>query len=110
MSRIGDWGERANIHAYKKELASILLDQLASHPGNFDILQELMDITWQLDTRYYERKKEKGSHQEKNPPFIASNYFRPPQGSSSKKPNHKKKKKGKNFEVSKDTLWDEIKQ
>ncbi|MBW0475934.1 hypothetical protein O181_015649 [Austropuccinia psidii MF-1] len=59
MSRIGDWGERAYIHVYRRGLASRFLDQLASHPGNFDSLQELMDITLELDTRYHERQKEK---------------------------------------------------
>ncbi|MBW0589836.1 hypothetical protein O181_129551 [Austropuccinia psidii MF-1] len=102
MSRIGDWGERAYIHVYRRGLASRLLDQLASHPGNFDSLQELMDITLELDTRYHERKKEKGSHQEKKPPISGSNSSKPPQSSSSKKPYPRKNKKGKNFQVSKD--------
>ncbi|MBW0469536.1 hypothetical protein O181_009251 [Austropuccinia psidii MF-1] len=61
-----------------------------------------MDITLELDTRYHERKKGKGSHQEKKPPVTRSNSFTPPQYSSSKKPRHKKSKKGKNFQVSKD--------
>ncbi|MBW0555906.1 hypothetical protein O181_095621 [Austropuccinia psidii MF-1] len=56
MSRIGDWGERAYIHVYRRGLASRLLDQLASDLGNFDSLQELMDITLELDTRYHERQ------------------------------------------------------
>ncbi|MBW0567421.1 hypothetical protein O181_107136 [Austropuccinia psidii MF-1] len=102
MSRIGDWGERAYIHVYRRGLASRLLDQLASHPGNFDSLQELNDITSELDTRYHERKEEKGMHQEKKPPISGSNSFKPPQVSSSKKPYHRKNKKGKNFQVSKD--------
>ncbi|MBW0495872.1 hypothetical protein O181_035587 [Austropuccinia psidii MF-1] len=63
MSRIGDCGERAWIHVYRRGLASRLLDKLSSHSGNFDSLQELMDITFELDTRYHERQKEKGSHQ-----------------------------------------------
>ncbi|MBW0576485.1 hypothetical protein O181_116200, partial [Austropuccinia psidii MF-1] len=50
MSRTGDWGERAYIHVYRRGLASRLLDKLASHPGNFDSLQELMDIIMELDT------------------------------------------------------------
>ncbi|MBW0531254.1 hypothetical protein O181_070969 [Austropuccinia psidii MF-1] len=54
MSRIGDWGERAYIHVYRRGLASRLLDQLASHPGNFDNLQELMDITLESYKRYHE--------------------------------------------------------
>ncbi|MBW0556407.1 hypothetical protein O181_096122 [Austropuccinia psidii MF-1] len=97
MSRIGDWGERAYIHVYRRGLASRLLDKLASHPGNFDILQELMDITLELDTRYHERQKEKGSHQEKKSPIRGANSSKPPQNSSSKKPYLRKNKKGKNF-------------
>ncbi|MBW0578592.1 hypothetical protein O181_118307, partial [Austropuccinia psidii MF-1] len=59
MSRIGDWGERAYIHVYRRGLASRLLDQLASHPGTFDSLQELMDITLELDTRYHEGRRKR---------------------------------------------------
>ncbi|MBW0564794.1 hypothetical protein O181_104509 [Austropuccinia psidii MF-1] len=51
MSRVGDWGKRAYIHVYRRGLASRLLDQLDSYPGNFYTLQELMDITLELDTR-----------------------------------------------------------
>ncbi|MBW0498774.1 hypothetical protein O181_038489 [Austropuccinia psidii MF-1] len=61
-----------------------------------------MDITLELDTRYHERQKEKGSHQEKKPLVAGSNSSRPPQESSSKRPHHKKDKKGKQFKVSKD--------
>ncbi|MBW0562869.1 hypothetical protein O181_102584 [Austropuccinia psidii MF-1] len=61
-----------------------------------------MEITLELDTRYHERQKEKGSHQEKKPPISGSNSSKPPQSSSSKKPYHRKNKKGKNFQVSKD--------
>ncbi|MBW0547350.1 hypothetical protein O181_087065 [Austropuccinia psidii MF-1] len=79
MSRIGDWGERAYIHVYRRGLASRLFDQLASHPGKFDSLQELMDITLQLDTSYHERQKENGSHQEKKPPISGANSCKPHQ-------------------------------
>ncbi|MBW0476344.1 hypothetical protein O181_016059 [Austropuccinia psidii MF-1] len=82
MSRIGYLGERAYIHTYRRGLASRLLDQLASYPGTFETLQELMDITLELDTRYHERQKEKGSHQENKPPITGSNFSRPPQDSS----------------------------
>ncbi|MBW0481436.1 hypothetical protein O181_021151 [Austropuccinia psidii MF-1] len=61
-----------------------------------------MDITLELDIRYHERQKEKGSHQEKKPQISGSNSSKAPQGSSSKKPYHRKNKKGKNFQVSKD--------
>ncbi|MBW0498038.1 hypothetical protein O181_037753 [Austropuccinia psidii MF-1] len=81
MSTIGDWGVRAYIHVYREGLASICLYQLASYPGNFDTLQELMDITLELDTRYHEGQKEKGSNQEKEPPVTGSNSSRPPQDS-----------------------------
>ncbi|MBW0478359.1 hypothetical protein O181_018074 [Austropuccinia psidii MF-1] len=102
MSRIGYWVERAYIHVYKRGLASRRLDQLASYPGNFDTLQEIMDITLEVDTRYHERQKEKGSHHEKNPPVTGSNPSRPPKDSSSKRPHHKKNKKGKQFQDSRD--------
>ncbi|MBW0532594.1 hypothetical protein O181_072309 [Austropuccinia psidii MF-1] len=95
MSKIGYWGERAYIHVYRRGLVSRSLDQLASHPGTFDNLQELMDVTLELDTRYHERQKEKGGIQEKKPPAIGSNQSRPPQNSSSKRPHQKKNKKGK---------------
>ncbi|MBW0568343.1 hypothetical protein O181_108058 [Austropuccinia psidii MF-1] len=101
MSRIGDWGERAYIHVYTRGLASRPLEHLASYPGNFDSLQELMGITLELDTRYHERQKEKGSHQEKKPPVTGSNPSKPPQDSSSKR-HHHKNKKGKQFQASKD--------
>ncbi|MBW0588580.1 hypothetical protein O181_128295, partial [Austropuccinia psidii MF-1] len=51
VSRIGDWGERALIHHFSKGLPSRILDQLASHPSRTDSLQDLMDITLELDTR-----------------------------------------------------------
>ncbi|MBW0547371.1 hypothetical protein O181_087086 [Austropuccinia psidii MF-1] len=104
ISRIRDWVERACIHVYRRVLASILLDQLASHPDTFDSLEELMDITLNLGTRYNERQKEKGIHQEKNPPVTGSNSYSPPQDSSSKKPHHNRSKKRKNSQVSKDEL------
>ncbi|MBW0575629.1 hypothetical protein O181_115344 [Austropuccinia psidii MF-1] len=101
MSRIGDGGERAYIHVYRRGLASRLLDKLDSHPQTFDTLQELVDVTLELDTRYHERQKEKAGNQEKKPPVIRSNQSRPPQNSSSKSPHQKKNKKGKQFQSSK---------
>ncbi|MBW0505865.1 hypothetical protein O181_045580 [Austropuccinia psidii MF-1] len=73
MSRIGDRGKGPS-----RGLASRLLNQLASHPRDFDILQEIMDITLEFNTRYHERKKEKGINQEKKPPIIGSNPSKPP--------------------------------
>ncbi|MBW0538470.1 hypothetical protein O181_078185 [Austropuccinia psidii MF-1] len=102
ISRIGDWGERAYIHIYRRGLASILLDQLASHPGILDNLQEIMYFTLELDTRYHKRQKEKGGNQENKPPVTGSNPSRPPQGSSSKRPHHKNDKKSNQFQASKD--------
>ncbi|MBW0561568.1 hypothetical protein O181_101283 [Austropuccinia psidii MF-1] len=102
ISRIGDWGEREYIHFYRRGLESRLLNQSDYHPSNFDSLQELIEINLELDTRYHERKKENGSHQEKKPPVTGFNSFRPPHNSSSKKPHYKKNKKGKNLQVSKD--------
>ncbi|MBW0585754.1 hypothetical protein O181_125469 [Austropuccinia psidii MF-1] len=69
----GDWGERALIHHFRKVLASRILDQLASHPSNIDSLQNLMDVSLELDTRYHERQKEKNHHQEKKPEASKSN-------------------------------------
>ncbi|MBW0465293.1 hypothetical protein O181_005008 [Austropuccinia psidii MF-1] len=67
VSRIGDWGERALIHHFWKGLPSRIWDQLASLPSRIYSLQDLMDITLELDTRYHERQKEKSNHQEKKP-------------------------------------------
>ncbi|MBW0555445.1 hypothetical protein O181_095160 [Austropuccinia psidii MF-1] len=72
-SRIGDWGERALIYHFRRGLASRILDQLASHPSNIYSLQDLMDITLELDTGYHERQKEKNHHQEKKPEASKSN-------------------------------------
>ncbi|MBW0581182.1 hypothetical protein O181_120897 [Austropuccinia psidii MF-1] len=74
VSRIGDWGERALIHHFRKGLAS--------HPSNIDSLQDLMDISLDLNTRYYERQKEK------KPEAAKSNSFHHQNSSSS---SHKKK-------------------
>ncbi|MBW0460921.1 hypothetical protein O181_000636 [Austropuccinia psidii MF-1] len=95
MSIIGDWGERAYIDFHRRGLESRLLDQLDTDPGSFSTLQELMEITLELNTRYHERQKEKGSHKDTKPPVTESNSLRPPQKSSSKK-----SKKGKNFRAS----------
>ncbi|MBW0471305.1 hypothetical protein O181_011020 [Austropuccinia psidii MF-1] len=65
VSRIGYWGEGAFIHHFRKGLPSRNLDQLASHPSRIYSLQDLMDVTLELDTRYHERQKEKSHHQEK---------------------------------------------
>ncbi|MBW0473817.1 hypothetical protein O181_013532 [Austropuccinia psidii MF-1] len=46
-------------------------------------LQDLMDITLDLDTRYHERKNEKSNHQEKKPEASKSNSSHPPNSSSS---------------------------
>ncbi|MBW0549823.1 hypothetical protein O181_089538 [Austropuccinia psidii MF-1] len=92
VSRIGDWGERALIHHFKKGLPSRILDQLASHPSRIDSLQDLMGITLELDTRYHERQKEKSHHQEKKPEASKSNSSQPQNSSSSSE------KKKKNFQ------------
>ncbi|MBW0497359.1 hypothetical protein O181_037074, partial [Austropuccinia psidii MF-1] len=57
VSRIGDWGERALIHNFRKGFSSRILDQLASHSLRIDSLQDLMDVALELDTRYHERQK-----------------------------------------------------
>ncbi|MBW0587918.1 hypothetical protein O181_127633 [Austropuccinia psidii MF-1] len=89
VSRIEDWGERALIHHLRKGFPSRILDQLASHPSRIDYLQDLIDITLELDTRYHERQKEKNHYQDKKPEaskLISSH----PQNSSIS--SHKKKK------------------
>ncbi|MBW0561713.1 hypothetical protein O181_101428 [Austropuccinia psidii MF-1] len=92
VSRIGDWGERALIHHFRKGLPSRILDQLASHPSRIDSLQDLMDVTLELDTRYHETQDEKSHHQEKNPEASKSNSSHPQSSSSSSQ------KKKKNFQ------------
>ncbi|MBW0583261.1 hypothetical protein O181_122976 [Austropuccinia psidii MF-1] len=90
VSRIGDWGERSLIHYFRKGLPSRILDQLASHSSRIDSLQDLMDITLKLDTRYHERQREKNHYQEKKPEDPRSSTSHPQNSSSS---SHKKKKK-----------------
>ncbi|MBW0537489.1 hypothetical protein O181_077204 [Austropuccinia psidii MF-1] len=91
VSRIGDWGERALLHHFRKGFPSSILDPLASHPSRIDSLQDLMEITLELDTRYHERQKEKGNYQEKKPEASKSNSFHHQISSSSSQ------KKKKNF-------------
>ncbi|MBW0491986.1 hypothetical protein O181_031701 [Austropuccinia psidii MF-1] len=88
-SRIGDRGERALIHHFRKGLPSWILDQLASHPSRIDFLQDLMDVTLDLDTRYHKRQKEKNHYHEKKPEAPRSSTSHPQNSSSS---SHKKKK------------------
>ncbi|MBW0590197.1 hypothetical protein O181_129912 [Austropuccinia psidii MF-1] len=66
------------------------------------------DYWIKLDTRYHERKNEKGGNQEKKPPATVSNQSRPPQNSSSKRPHQRKNKKGKQFQYSKDKPHDAL--
>ncbi|MBW0563323.1 hypothetical protein O181_103038 [Austropuccinia psidii MF-1] len=82
VSRIVDWDERALIHNLRKGLPSKILDQLVSHPSRIDSLQNLMDVTLELDTRYHERQKEKIHHQEKKPKASKSNSSHPQTSSS----------------------------
>ncbi|MBW0577219.1 hypothetical protein O181_116934 [Austropuccinia psidii MF-1] len=89
VSKIGHWGERALIHHFRKGFPSRILDQLASHPSRIDFLQDLMDITLELDTRYHERQNKKSNHQEKKPEASKSHSSHPQNSSSS---SHKKKK------------------
>ncbi|MBW0469757.1 hypothetical protein O181_009472 [Austropuccinia psidii MF-1] len=56
------WGERALILHFRKGL-----------PSTIDSLQDLMDVTLELDTSYHERQKEKSNHQEKKPESSKSN-------------------------------------
>ncbi|MBW0578569.1 hypothetical protein O181_118284, partial [Austropuccinia psidii MF-1] len=60
-----------------------MLDQLASHSLRIASLQDLMDITLELDTRYHERKNEKSHYQDKKPEDSKSNSSHPQNFSSS---------------------------
>ncbi|MBW0548708.1 hypothetical protein O181_088423 [Austropuccinia psidii MF-1] len=61
VSQIGDWGERALINHFRMGLPSSILDKLASHPSRIDSIQDLMDITLELDTRFHEKQKREES-------------------------------------------------
>ncbi|MBW0541969.1 hypothetical protein O181_081684, partial [Austropuccinia psidii MF-1] len=89
VSRIGDWGERALIHHFRKGLPSRILDQLASHPSRIDSLQDLMDVNLELDTRYHDMQKEKNHYQENKPEGPRTSTSHPQNSSSS---THRKKK------------------
>ncbi|MBW0463015.1 hypothetical protein O181_002730 [Austropuccinia psidii MF-1] len=95
FSIIGDWGERALIHHFRKGFASRILDQLASHPSRMDSLQDLMDNTLELDTRYHGRQKEKSHFEEKKSEASKSKSSHPQSSSSSneKKKNFQKRDK-----------------
>ncbi|MBW0470096.1 hypothetical protein O181_009811 [Austropuccinia psidii MF-1] len=95
VSRIRDWGERALIHHFRKGLPSRILDQLASHPSKIDSLQDLMDVTLEIDTRYHERQKDKSHHQEKKPEASQSNSSHPQNSSSSSQKKKNFQKRGK---------------
>ncbi|MBW0481349.1 hypothetical protein O181_021064 [Austropuccinia psidii MF-1] len=92
VSRIGVWIERALIHHFRKVLPYRLLNKLAFHPSRLDSLQDLMDITLELDSRYHERQKGKSHHQEKKPEASRSNSSHPQDYSRSSQ------KKKKNFQ------------
>ncbi|MBW0559161.1 hypothetical protein O181_098876 [Austropuccinia psidii MF-1] len=89
VSKIGYWGERALIHHFRKGFPSRILDRLASHPSGIDSLQDLFDVTLELDTRYHERQKEKNHYEEKKPEAPRSRTSHPQNSASS---SHKKKK------------------
>ncbi|MBW0463219.1 hypothetical protein O181_002934 [Austropuccinia psidii MF-1] len=77
VSEIGDWGERALIHHFRKGLPSRILDQLASHASKIESLEDLMDMTHELDTRYLERQKGKSNNKERKPESSKSNSSHP---------------------------------
>ncbi|MBW0473397.1 hypothetical protein O181_013112 [Austropuccinia psidii MF-1] len=83
VSRLGDWGERGLIHHFRKGLTSRILDQLASHPSRIESLQDLMDITLELDTMYHERQNKKSNNQEKKQEASKSHSSHPKISSSS---------------------------
>ncbi|MBW0553518.1 hypothetical protein O181_093233 [Austropuccinia psidii MF-1] len=87
--------EGALIHHLRRGLQSRISHQLASHPSRDDSLQDLMDITLELDTRYHERQKEKSHHQEKKPEASKSNssHHKSSPNSNQKKKNFQKRDK-----------------
>ncbi|MBW0482589.1 hypothetical protein O181_022304 [Austropuccinia psidii MF-1] len=97
VSRIGDWGERALINHFRKGFGSRIPAQLASHPSSIDSLQELMDFTLELDTRYHKRQKEKNNSQEKKTEASnsSSSHYKSPSSSSHKKKNFRVRKRYK---------------
>ncbi|MBW0585165.1 hypothetical protein O181_124880 [Austropuccinia psidii MF-1] len=97
-SRIGVWGEGALIHHFRKGFPSRILDQLASHPSIIDSLQDLMEISLELDTRYHERQNEKSHHQEE-PEASKSNSS---SSSQKKKKNFRKRDKPHSSLLNKD--------
>ncbi|MBW0489945.1 hypothetical protein O181_029660 [Austropuccinia psidii MF-1] len=64
------------------------MDQFAFHPSIIDSLQDLMDITLELDTRYHERQKENKNSQYKRTEASNSTSSSPQNSLSSR---HKKK-------------------
>ncbi|MBW0525526.1 hypothetical protein O181_065241 [Austropuccinia psidii MF-1] len=54
------------MHHCRKRLSSRIHNQLACNPIIIHSLQDLMDVTLKLDTRYHERQKEKNNFKEKN--------------------------------------------
>ncbi|MBW0475527.1 hypothetical protein O181_015242 [Austropuccinia psidii MF-1] len=99
ISRIRDWGETALIRHFKKGFPSRTLYQLTSHPSRIDSLQDLMDITLELDTRYHEMQKEKCHFQEKKPESSKSNSSA---SSQKKKKNFQKRDKPHSSLLNKD--------
>ncbi|MBW0463903.1 hypothetical protein O181_003618 [Austropuccinia psidii MF-1] len=77
VSRLGDCGERTLIHHFRKGFPPKILDPLTSHASIIDSLQELIDISLELDTRYHERQSEKSHYQEKKPEAPKSNSSHP---------------------------------
>ncbi|MBW0476432.1 hypothetical protein O181_016147, partial [Austropuccinia psidii MF-1] len=90
VSRIEHLGERDLIHNFRKGLPSRILDQLAPHPSRIDSLQDLMDITLKLDTRYHERQEEKKPEASKSNSSHTQNSL---SSSQKKKKNFQKREK-----------------
>ncbi|MBW0474896.1 hypothetical protein O181_014611 [Austropuccinia psidii MF-1] len=94
------FGDPNEVRKAEAELDSLRMKEGRDcHPGFWinwpPILQELMEITLELDTRYHERQNEKRHHQEKKPEASKSNSFHPQNSSSSsqKKKNFHKRDK-----------------
>ncbi|MBW0553638.1 hypothetical protein O181_093353 [Austropuccinia psidii MF-1] len=88
------FGDPNEVRKSEAELDSLRMKEGRDfHPGLWinwpPILQDLLDITLELDTRYHERQNEKSNHQEKNPEASNSNSSHPQKSSSSSQKNKK---------------------
>ena len=51
---VKDFGERALVHFFKKGLASQIKDEFVHYLGSLDTLDELLNLSLQIDKRWHE--------------------------------------------------------